>query len=711
MGGNYEKVLCFLLSIMLTLGNVAVVSAEDSNEEIVTTQQDSDKTDLGQEESNTESGVISQSGERAGVNDGSIIEVDNSNIAGAINALPDGQCITLRLTENIDVNQVLKILAGKDVIIDLAGYTLRSSYIDNYGKITIVSNSESGQKGYIKHSLNDCNIYNREGAELSLLGGVVFSERRWWEANSAAFKSMAEIENKGYLYLGEGAVIENSGTAGSNTEVSLTVTGIKNLGGSYLIDGGSIVSNATGQGNEKYKPNARAYGIDHVQGHGVMKDGNISVQAKSVGYESADAVYMRDGDFELQDGMLSGIASSNRDGTGLMVRSGNVIIGKNDGITDFEKPSIYGSSTYVSIAEGAQVTLYDGSLHSWNNVLGKFTTNKYEIPVTFKDGEETIREMMLLWGEKVTSFEPTKKGNSFRGWYKEGNKYDFRSYIHAPLTLYAEWNPILITRIYFDKPEVTCTEGDILNLKVSYLPEIHGSNETLVWESSNNKVAAIVDGKIKAVGLGSTTITAKLENDKSKTTSCMIEVIKKAMPVKNLKAGSAGKKRVELSWDKAENAEGYLIYAQKNNKYAYCGMVTKNTSFIDTKALDTDYNFYWVFPYTTNKSGKMHPGGCIKYVYAKGITPAVENLRATSYTGEVQLTWIALKDAEGYLVYGKTAAGAYGYKGMTTKGASFIDKKASKTEYNFYWVYPYHKEDNGKMVVGGTPNYVYGKAK
>lgn len=653
MGGNYEKSIMFLLSIILALGNVAVVSAEDSNqedleevivnevtqdqenttgiesseeseesledsnEEIVTTQQDSDKTDLGQEESNTESGVISQSSERAGVNDGSIIGGDNSNIVGAINALPDGQCITLRLTQNIDVNQVLKILAGKDVIIDLAGYTLRSWYIDNYGKITIVSNSESGQKGYIKHSLNDCNIYNREGAELYLLGGVVFSERRWWEASSAAFKSMAEIENEGYLYLGNGAMIENSGTAGANTEVSLTVTGIKNLGGSYLIDGGSIVSNATGQGNEKYKPNARAYGIDHVQGHGVMKDGDISVQAKSVGYESADAVYMRDGDFELQDGVLSGISSSNRDGTGLMVRAGNVIIGKNDGITDFEKPSIYGSSRYVSIAEGAQVTLYDGSLHSWNNVLGKFTTNKYEISVTFKDGEETIRETILLWGEKVTSFEPTKKGNSFRGWYKEGNKYDFRFYIHAPLTLYAEWNPILITGIYFDKPEVTCTEGDILDLKVSYLPEIHGSDEPLVWESSNNKVAAIVDGKIKAVGLGSTTITAKLANDKSKTTSCMIEVIKKATPVKNLKAGSAGKKRVELSWDKAENAEGYLIYAQKNNKYGYCGMVTKNTSFIDTKALDTDYNFYWVYPYHKEDNGQMVVGGTPKYVYGK----------------------------------------------------------------------------------------------
>jgi hypothetical protein len=47
---------------------------------------------------------------------------------------------------------------------------------------------------------------------------------------------------------------------------------------------------------------------------------------------------------------------------------------------------------------------------------------------------------------------------------------------------------------------------------------------------------------------------------------------------------------------------------------------------------------------------------------------------------------------------------------MTTKGTTFTDKKASKTDWNFYWVFPYHKNGD-TMVVGGTPKYVYGKAK
>ena len=43
---------------------------------------------------------------------------------------------------------------------------------------------------------------------------------------------------------------------------------------------------------------------------------------------------------------------------------------------------------------------------------------------------------------------------------------------------------------------------------------------------------------------------------------------------------------------------------------------------------------------------------------------------------------------------------------MTTRGVTYTDRKASKKEFDFYWVFPYHKDSIGKMVVGGTPKYV-----
>lgn len=182
--------------------------------------------------------------------------------------------------------------------------------------------------------------------------------------------------------------------------------------------------------------------------------------------------------------------------------------------------------------------------------------------------------------------------------------------------------------------------------------------------------------------------------------------------VENLKASSSVGK-VKLTWSEVKDAEGYLIYGIRGggNKYGYIGMTSK-TSFVDVKALTSDYNYYWVFAYCKDENGKMYPGLTAHYVYGKAQKcAAVTDLKASSVKGGVKLTWTKSAGAEGYLVYGIHPGEKYGYIGMTTKGTTFTDKKASSTDWNFYWVFPYHTDSNGNKVVGGTPEYVYGKAK
>lgn len=177
-------------------------------------------------------------------------------------------------------------------------------------------------------------------------------------------------------------------------------------------------------------------------------------------------------------------------------------------------------------------------------------------------------------------------------------------------------------------------------------------------------------------------------------------------------ASSYGKNATLIKYTANPNVEGYLIYGKRSSTgtYNYIGM-TYNNYFVDTKALDSDYNFYWVYGFRYDENGKMVVSGFDKYVYAKGVTTAVTNLKASSKTTGVQLTWSAVSGAEGYLVYGIRPDGkGYGYIGMTTQGTTFTDTKALKVtnQYNYYWVFPYHKNSSGKMITGSVTGYTYG---
>lgn len=97
------------------------------------------------------------------------------------------------------------------------------------------------------------------------------------------------------------------------------------------------------------------------------------------------------------------------------------------------------------------------------------------------------------------------------------------------------------------------------------------------------------------------------------------------------------------------------------------------------------------------------------YVVPQG----TKNLKAyAAGMNKVSISWSASEGANGYLIYGKNTDSSYHYIGMTSN-TSYTDTKASKDQYNFYWVYPYVKVDQDGQTVRkvGTCDspYVYAK--
>ena len=84
------------------------------------------------------------------------------------------------------------------------------------------------------------------------------------------------------------------------------------------------------------------------------------------------------------------------------------------------------------------------------------------------------------------------------------------------------------TGISLDESTLTMTIGDTLSLAAAVEPT-NANNKTVTWSSSNTSAATVSGGTIKAVGIGSTTITAKTSNDLTATCSVTVNDIDESL--------------------------------------------------------------------------------------------------------------------------------------------------------------------------------------
>lgn len=178
--------------------------------------------------------------------------------------------------------------------------------------------------------------------------------------------------------------------------------------------------------------------------------------------------------------------------------------------------------------------------------------------------------------------------------------------------------------------------------------------------------------------------------------------------VGNLKAKGTDSNTVTLSWSKVAGAEGYIIYRQIGTWKMEYRYIVSGTGFKDTTASNKDYNFYRVYPYFTDKSGKMVLGPSKEYVYARGQLDAVIQLRAVGKNGYVNLSWDWVWDADGYIIYRQVGNSGFKYRYITSNN-TMQDTTASTEEFNFYRVYAYFN-DGERRIIGKVGNYVYAKA-
>lgn len=180
--------------------------------------------------------------------------------------------------------------------------------------------------------------------------------------------------------------------------------------------------------------------------------------------------------------------------------------------------------------------------------------------------------------------------------------------------------------------------------------------------------------------------------------------------VSNFKATSTAN-GVTLTWNAAEEAEGYIIGSIHNGSpYAQLGFVVgaNQTTFTDTTASLTNYSYYWVFPYK-KINGKVTRGKASgNYTYGIKYLPAPANLSAVTSSGSVNLNWNAVSGANGYIIKCRRGNESIFVLGDTAS-TSFTDTQAPTNTFSYYWVYAYTNAGTSKRP-GLTSNYAYAKA-
>ena len=170
--------------------------------------------------------------------------------------------------------------------------------------------------------------------------------------------------------------------------------------------------------------------------------------------------------------------------------------------------------------------------------------------------------------------------------------------------------------------------------------------------------------------------------------------------VRDVKVKLTAHDDVQVSWSKADLAEGYLIYYKTASakKYTLYGSTAETGVTIKNLADNTTYNFK-VVSYATSNGVKVEgkSSSVVKNKTLKDLVkPKSVTLKLTAHD-DIKVSWKKVQNAEGYYVYYKkaTATKYTSYK-VTTKTSITLKNLADNTKYDIKIV-PYGVSNGNKV--------------
>lgn len=180
-------------------------------------------------------------------------------------------------------------------------------------------------------------------------------------------------------------------------------------------------------------------------------------------------------------------------------------------------------------------------------------------------------------------------------------------------------------------------------------------------------------------------------------------IVKYEEKVTGISAKRAAYNKIKISWNAAEEADGYKLY-KKNSKNGSWNLLIDTTKTSITNKIATIGNTYYykVIPYVSyiDENGKTvaTSGKTSTVVYAKTYLAKPINVKVTKVgAGKLQVSWSKMSGAKGYQVYRSTSKNGKYTKVITTKNNKITNSRRVKGKTYYYKVRSY-AVSGGKTV-------------
>ena len=327
--------------------------------------------------------------------------------------------------------------------------------------------------------------------------------------------------------------------------------------------------------------------------------------------------------------------------------------------------------------------------------------SRYSIVIT-NTGENSLK-LGSEWSSDSTWYREEAGINKGEGFYKysETSKWIVldaacpRIKAHTRTLDYA-----VSPTLSFETDKTVLKAGEIAKTTATIMPESL-SYINLSYESSDPNVATVdAEGVISGKKSGTAVITCRSADSSQLLSTVAVKV--KSPEISGFQAKPEAYNKVALSWNRAEDADGYIIYRMEEGKESkkLARVDADKVSFKDTSVIPGRNYVYTIVPYMLENKQEIY-GNTSDSIRVRCVLNTTEFTVQALSDGYNQLKWKKVPGASAYNIFRKKPSGKWEFlRAAGLSETKYNDKNVKVGDAYQYTVQAYI-EISGEKIYGG----------